>query len=71
MPRKLSLRREVLTEIDTPGLAAVVAAGPTNTCFSCLTFVSCNPVHCVTRYPEFVKRTVEQLSYALEQCPAL
>lgn len=49
MPKKLTLRREVLAEIDNADLAHVVAADPTQnqTRISCLTYVSCFPQHCV------------------------
>ncbi len=45
---KLSLRREVLAEIDTDELREIVAADPTQqqTRRSCLTYVSCYPQHC-------------------------
>ena len=46
--RRLSLRREVLAELAEGDLRAVAGGAVTNTCFSCLTFISCNPVQCVT-----------------------
>ena len=46
---KLSLRREVLAEIESDELREIVAADPTQgaTRFSCLTYISCNPADCV------------------------
>lgn len=53
--RKLSLKREVLTSLTDADLDAVAGAQPKtldgctttlNTCFSCLTYISCNPAAC-------------------------
>lgn len=44
--RSLTLRRETLAEIDRGDLAAV-AGGLTDTCFSCLDYISCNPLQCI------------------------
>jgi hypothetical protein len=48
-PRSLALRREVLAELADVDLGGVAGGGGTilNTCFSCLTYVSCNPVACL------------------------
>lgn len=46
--RKLALRREVVTELSDADLRAVAAGeGTTDTWFSCLTFISCNPLQCL------------------------
>lgn len=56
--RRLTLRREVLLELTQPQLAAVNGAAPppvttvvtiVNTDFSCLDYISCNPLACVIR----------------------
>jgi hypothetical protein len=56
--RTLTLRREVLLELTEPQLAAVNGAAPppvttvvtiVNTGFSCLAYISCNPLACVIR----------------------
>ena len=48
MNRKLSLRREVLAELDDSDLRSV-AAGETvqDLSFSCLTYVSCGVIGCL------------------------
>ena len=51
MNRTLKLRREVLSDLADADLVAI--AGGATTVFqtlSCYTFVSCNPLDCVTRY---------------------
>ena len=46
--RKLALKREVVAELADADLRAVAAGeAVTNTCFSCLTFISCNPLQCL------------------------
>lgn len=47
MTRRLALRREVLRELSTDELAAVVG-GTRDTFYSCLDFVSCDLIRCVT-----------------------
>ena len=42
----LALRREVVAELSAADLSAVAGAGVTNTCFSCLDYISCNPAQC-------------------------
>lgn len=55
MERRLALRREALAELDTEEIRGVAGGDPsikcpheipTNTCFSCLTYISCNPAAC-------------------------
>ena len=56
--RTLSLKREVLRELTDADLTAVNGAAPpdlttivttANTAFSCLAYISCNPLACVVR----------------------
>lgn len=74
--RKLALRREILTELENVELNGVAGAAPptrycgqslpcdlSNTCFSCYTYISCNPLACMTRpiasVPECIVITVD------------
>lgn len=53
--RTLTLRREVLTELDDNDLSRVAAAEQPmspNTRFSCLTYISCYPRDCEGRPTE-------------------
>ena len=47
MTRTLSLKREALRELSTEELTGV-AGGTRDTLFSCYTFVSCNPLDCLS-----------------------
>lgn len=50
MNRKLGLKREVLselTDVDLRGLAG--GQGGTDTCASCMTFVSCHLTECILK----------------------
>lgn len=58
MHRRLSLKREVLQELSTADLTAVVGAAPPDitdikdiaqTAYSCLAYISCNILACVIR----------------------
>ncbi len=46
-PRKLSLRREELQELTADELTGVVGGA---TWFSCMTYISCNPVACLPTF---------------------
>jgi hypothetical protein len=46
MTRKLTLKKDVLAELSSAELTEVVG-GTRDTLFSCLTYVSCNPLDCV------------------------
>ena len=48
MTRKLSLKKDVLQELTTDELRGVAGGHPT--WFSCLDYISCNPLDCVTGY---------------------
>lgn len=47
MTRKLVLKREALQELTSDEMRDVVA-GTRPTWFSCLTYISCNPLDCVS-----------------------
>lgn len=60
MNRRLSLRREVLSELSDSDLRAVAGGETTQQLsFSCLTVVSCFPLQCVTRYPTLCRECVQ------------
>ena len=46
MPRKLSLKRDVLQEL-TPQELGVVVGGTRDTLYSCMAYVSCDIVNCL------------------------
>ncbi len=48
MTRTLSLKRDVLQELSSDELSVVVAG--TETSFSCLDFISCNPLDCLLTF---------------------
>lgn len=55
MNRRLALRREVLGELTDVDLSALAGGqGGSDTCASCLTFVSCHLTDCILR-PTIVK----------------
>lgn len=80
--RTLRLKREVLAEIDASGMAGVVGGQQTriacatllcdtatlNTCFSCLTYISCNPAACIIRDVTECVTTVTEAHITGAQC---
>jgi hypothetical protein len=50
MTRKLSLKRDVLTELSSDELTGVVAGTLKPTAYSCLDYISCYALQCVTRW---------------------
>lgn len=53
--KRLVLRREAVRELSAGELEQVVG-GVTVTCFSCLDFISCNPLDCL---PTFDRRCIQ------------
>lgn len=49
MRRTLSLKRESLHELTASDLASVVGGKLTETCYSCLAYISCNILQCVAK----------------------
>ncbi len=55
MPRKLSLKRDVLQELTPHELSGVAGGRDTNTCISCLDYISCWLADCL---PTFDQRCI-------------